>query len=194
MTTRVCASSNSTALCWGGNFFGQLGDGTKTDRHRPVDREGARPATRPLTNMLGVVAGPVATCAVIKGGGAKCWGFNQGGQFGNGTAQELDPAGACAAVTVTRRASNSGPDRDRVRGLGFGVSADLVARPPVRPSRRPARDRRHRARTCRCVGVGEWLGRVGWLARDPRSTSAWGTNEGPEKAHMRARRERLGSC
>jgi alpha-tubulin suppressor-like RCC1 family protein len=74
-----------TTLCWGENFFGQLGDGTKVNRHRPVIVR-ANTAGSPLTGVTSIIAGPVATCAVVTGGHAKCWGFNQGGQFGNGNA------------------------------------------------------------------------------------------------------------
>ena len=74
--------SNRTAVCWGENFFGQLGDGTNIDRHRPVGvtnliHKGL------LTHVLAISAGPVTTCARTVGG-AFCWGFNSAGQFGNG--------------------------------------------------------------------------------------------------------------
>ena len=79
--------ANSTALCWGSN-----GWATSATAPRPAGRFATVKATTgagPLLNVLGVAAGPLSTCAVVKGGGAKCWGFNQGGQFGNGTAVEL---------------------------------------------------------------------------------------------------------
>jgi Regulator of chromosome condensation (RCC1) repeat len=35
--THTCALLDDTTIrCWGGNAFGQLGDGTMTDRHPPV--------------------------------------------------------------------------------------------------------------------------------------------------------------
>ena len=74
--------SNRTAVCWGGNFFGQLGDGTNAERHRPTG------VTKTigkglLTHVLGISTGPITTCARTTGG-TFCWGFNSGGQFGNG--------------------------------------------------------------------------------------------------------------
>ena len=76
--------SNGTAVCWGGNFFGQLGDSTKVDRHRPVGVTNTIHKGL-LAHVLAVNAGPVTTCARTVGG-AFCWGFNSGGQFGNGNA------------------------------------------------------------------------------------------------------------
>ena len=76
--------SNGTAVCWGGNFFGQLGDSTKIDRHRPVGVTNTIHKGL-LADVLAVNAGPVTTCARTVGG-AFCWGFNSGGQFGNGNA------------------------------------------------------------------------------------------------------------
>jgi alpha-tubulin suppressor-like RCC1 family protein len=82
----TCARlSAQTALCWGENLFGQLGDGTRTTRLRPVIVR-ANVHNSPLTKVTSIVAGPIATCATIAGGTARCWGFNQGGQFGNGSA------------------------------------------------------------------------------------------------------------
>ena len=74
--------SNRTAVCWGGNFFGQLGDSTNTDRRRPVSVTNTIHKGL-LTHVLAISAGPVTTCARTTGG-AFCWGFNSGGQFGNG--------------------------------------------------------------------------------------------------------------
>jgi len=75
---------NRSAVCWGGNDFGQLGDGTNTDQLRPVGVTNTIHRGL-LTNIVGLSAGPVTTCARTTGG-AFCWGFNSGGQFGNGNA------------------------------------------------------------------------------------------------------------
>ena len=65
--------------------MGQLGDGTKVNRKRPVVVK-ANTANATFTNVTSIVAGPIDTCAVITGGQARCWGYNSAGQFGNGRA------------------------------------------------------------------------------------------------------------
>ena len=76
----TCAVATGVgATCWGGNRFGQLGDGTTKERHRPVD------VTRLTTGVAAVAGGGYHTCAVTTGGGAKCWGLNVFGQLGDGT-------------------------------------------------------------------------------------------------------------
>jgi len=65
--------------CMGRNNYGQLGDGTTTDRTVPVDVQGL---TRGVSALA---AGENHTCALMMDGGVKCWGRNYFGQLGNGT-------------------------------------------------------------------------------------------------------------
>ena len=72
------ATATGNVLCWGSNAWGQLGDGTTTERHTPVAVSG-------LSNVVALAAGELHTCALTAGGTAFCWGANGGGQVGDGT-------------------------------------------------------------------------------------------------------------
>jgi alpha-tubulin suppressor-like RCC1 family protein len=75
----VCAwLRDGSVRCWGANHRGQLGDGTLTDRARPVNVAGLSGVTR-------VTAGPAYACARRNDGTAWCWGNNYDGQLGDGT-------------------------------------------------------------------------------------------------------------
>jgi alpha-tubulin suppressor-like RCC1 family protein len=65
--------------CWGRNNKGQLGDGTNTDRHTPVNVTGLS------SDVLVIAAGRRTTCALLTSGEVKCWGSNIYGQLGDGT-------------------------------------------------------------------------------------------------------------
>ena len=74
-----CARTiDGTLVCWGGNDFGQLGDGTTTGHLTPALVTGV------AAGALDIAAGGSTTCAVTGAGAALCWGYGFDGQLGNG--------------------------------------------------------------------------------------------------------------
>jgi alpha-tubulin suppressor-like RCC1 family protein len=70
-TDQTCGIRADHSLwCWGGNAYGQLGDGTTTDRSMPT-RMAAASGTR---GWKRVGAGEHVTCAVASNGSLWCWG------------------------------------------------------------------------------------------------------------------------
>jgi alpha-tubulin suppressor-like RCC1 family protein len=78
--SHTCAvTSTGGVKCWGGNVFGDLGDGTTTERDAPVDVSGLASGVRTI------VSGADHTCALTDQGAVLCWGSNDVGQLGDGT-------------------------------------------------------------------------------------------------------------
>jgi alpha-tubulin suppressor-like RCC1 family protein len=103
----TCALTRDGGVaCWGDNSRGQLGDGTTHERWSPAGVAGL------VNGAIAVAGGDSHSCAVLRGGGVKCWGDNQYGQLGDGTTRRrLTPvdvrglSGGATALALGHRQS-----------------------------------------------------------------------------------------
>ncbi|SDF55600.1 Alpha-tubulin suppressor, partial [Paenibacillus sp. cl6col] len=71
---------DGTVWSWGGNYSGQLGDGTTTNRVQPGQ-------VKELSEVIAIKAGESHAIAIKKDGSVWVWGDNQQGQLGIGNKQ-----------------------------------------------------------------------------------------------------------
>lgn len=80
--THACAQlDDGTARCWGGNAFGELGDGNTAYAVATPVRVGGG-----VSGLHAIAAGPSYTCALAPDPQVLCWGNNTFGELGNGSA------------------------------------------------------------------------------------------------------------
>ena len=88
--------SSGAAYCWGLNFAGELGTGSLGETNlTPVAVTGG------LT-FVALGAGDDHTCGLTAAGSAYCWGENDNGELGDGSAQnKLSPVAVAGGLTFT---------------------------------------------------------------------------------------------
>jgi len=139
----------------GVNDKGQLGDGTKKPREKPVRVEG-------LNNIVAIAAGVTHVLALDVGGNVWAWGFNTTGQLGDGTVKSRPTPGlvhnldrviaiaAGGAHSLALRADGT------VRAWGWNNKGSSATAPP------PSRSCRFR---CQCSAE--------WWRLPPGASTAW---------------------
>ena len=99
---------NGSAMCWGHDNYGQLGDGgDTTNRNKPttyVSIEDGQSVTQ-------IYAKQSRTCIVLNDNTASCWGFNENGQAGDDSTNRYKSPSAKVQF----------PDGKRVKSMGMGL-------------------------------------------------------------------------
>jgi alpha-tubulin suppressor-like RCC1 family protein len=88
----VALKSDGMVVAWGYNFYGQLGDGTTTNRLSPLVVPG-------LSGVIAVAAGDSHSVALKSDGTVAAWGYNFNGQLGDGTTTDSLSPVAIAGLT-----------------------------------------------------------------------------------------------
>ncbi len=111
----TCGITGAGALCWGFNGYGQLGDGTTTDRASAVLVTGG-------VTFAALTGGGSHTCGVTAAGAASCWGLNELGELGNGSTTNSSVP-TLVAGGLSFAALNAGIGNVHTCGLTTGGSA-----------------------------------------------------------------------
>ncbi|MFG2112084.1 Ig-like domain repeat protein [Streptomyces sp. NPDC048718] len=102
----LALTSDGRILAWGYNGYGQLGDGTTTNRSTPVEVD--LPAGAEVTAFT---AGGEFSLALTSDGRVLAWGYNRSGQLGEGTNTRYHPTPVetliPAGTTITAIAAGS---------------------------------------------------------------------------------------
>jgi alpha-tubulin suppressor-like RCC1 family protein len=90
-----CAVRAGAVYCWGGDQWGQLGDGSKNNQSTPriVSGLGA--------GMVAVSPGIGFSCALSAAGAVQCWGSNSDGQLGATSSETCEAGVPCSTTPLT---------------------------------------------------------------------------------------------
>ena len=139
---------DGSAVCWGSDQFGQLGNGPGASGDQQTPTPVLLPPGRRAT---AISAGSVTTCAVLDDGGAACWGDDAEGALGNGPAVTGDQQAPTAVLLPSGRTATAisagdddacavlddaslvcwGSDANAALGNGPGLTGDQSSPGPV---------------------------------------------------------------
>jgi alpha-tubulin suppressor-like RCC1 family protein len=105
-----------TVRCWGMGLYGQLGDGTETNRNRPLEVD-----VLGITDAVAITAGAYHNCALRADGTVWCWGRNIEGQVGDGTISNANRRVPVQVIGITDAVSIGGGLGHTCAVLGDGT-------------------------------------------------------------------------
>jgi alpha-tubulin suppressor-like RCC1 family protein len=103
----TCAGGGSSIWCWGDDAYGELGNGQFNDPTTGDGSATAQAISSPLkgSSILALTAGGNTSCGLFSSGGTAggvyCWGENDLGELGTGTATTTTPGGIPSPQPVT---------------------------------------------------------------------------------------------
>ncbi|MCL1862478.1 MAG: hypothetical protein FWF78_02810 [Defluviitaleaceae bacterium] len=110
--------SDGSLWAWGSNSRGQLGDDTTVDRIVPTRIIPFTPQT-PQGGVAAVSAASHHTMAILEDGSLWAWGFNNTGQFGNGTTTNRSEPVQVGQITAWKTISAGTSHSAGIRGTGL---------------------------------------------------------------------------
>lgn len=116
----IALTSHGHVYAWGSNRYGQLGDGTTTDRHEP-----ARVAM--IEDAVAIAAGQYHALALLRHGTVVAWGRNGDGQLGIGTYEGFETTPAPLEFSWELRWIIGDGDVPIVRVIAASATADHSA-------------------------------------------------------------------
>ena len=102
----LALTSDGRVYSWGGNTFGNLGDGTNYSRYTPVEVDTSGVLSGKV--VIDIAAAAAAAGAVTSDGLVFTWGYNSDGRLGDGTTTDrhlpvaVDTSGALSGKVVTQ--------------------------------------------------------------------------------------------
>ena len=103
----ACAILDDASVsCWGDNYYGQLGDGTNTDRSTPTQTSSLGTGR----TAVAISSGDYHSCAILDDASVSCWGYASG--LGDGTTWNRNTPAQTSSLGIGRTVALSERDFD----------------------------------------------------------------------------------